>query len=131
MNPLANMLIAIKNAGYAHKSETTLPYSMFKHSIARALHAAGYIASFEKKTREKGGDILAVGIAFREDGRTPRITDVHHISKPSRRVYKGADDLRTVRQGFGHIFVTTPKGIMTSSEAKKAHVGGELLFEIW
>ncbi len=131
MNPLANMLIAIKNAGYAHKSETTLPYSAFKHAVARALHTAGYITSFEKRSREKGGDVLIVGIAFREDGRTPRITDVQHISKPSRRVYGAATQMRTIRQGFGHIFVTTPKGIMTSTEAKKAHVGGELLFEIW
>ena len=131
MNPLANMLVAVKNAGYAHKSEMILPYSLFKHAVARALHGSGYITSFEKKTREKGGDVLVVGIAFREDSRAPRITDIHLISKPSRRVYKAAEKLRTVRQGFGHIFVTTPKGIMTSVEARKANVGGEVLFEIW
>jgi small subunit ribosomal protein S8 len=131
MYPLADMLTAVKNAGFARKSETTVPYSQFKHAVARALHTAGYITSYEKKTREKGGDVLTVGISFREDGRTPRITDIHHISKPSRRVYGSADRMRSVRQGAGLMFISTPKGIMTSMEAKKAHVGGELLFEIW
>lgn len=131
MDIIANMLISLKNAGYAGKSEVQIPYSSFKHAIARALLAAGYITSFERKSREKNGDVLLVVLRYREESKTPRISDVRRLSKSSRRLYSGADQMRSVRQGSGHVFVTTPKGIMTSVEAKKAHVGGELLFEIW
>ena len=108
MDIIANMLISLKNAGFAGKSEVTIPYSSFKHAIARSLHTAGYIASYERKTREKGGDVLFITLQYREGSKTPRISDVRRLSKSSRRLYNGAGQMRSVRQGFGHVFVTTP-----------------------
>ncbi len=130
MDRLANMLNAIKNAGYAHRTEVFVPYSKFKHAVARSLFDEGYVAGFEKVSRNKGGDQLKVTVKFFENG-DPRVSNVKRISKSSRRIYKGHDEMHQIRQGFGHLFVSTPKGIMTSIAARKAHVGGEVLFEIW
>lgn len=130
MDTLADMLNAIKNAGRAGRPLVTVSYSQFKHAVARALFEEGYIAGFEKISRNRGGDILQVAVKFYDDTR-PRVSDLRRISKSSRRIYAGHSDLHGVRQGYGHLFVTTPKGIMTSVAARKAHVGGEVLFEIW
>jgi len=130
MDMLANMLNSIKNAGHAGRSTVTVPYSQFKHAVARALHQEGYIAGYEKLARNKGGDVLQVTVKYYEDTK-PRVSNLRRISKSSRRIYAGQADLHAVRQGHGHLFVTTPKGIMTSVAARKAHVGGEVLFESW
>ncbi len=130
MDVLANMLNSIKNAGHAHRPTVLVPYSQFKHAVARALHAEGYIAGFEKRPRTKGGDLLEITVKYFDDG-APRVSNLRRISKSSRRIYAGSAELQPVRQGYGHLFVTTPKGIMTSTAARKAHVGGEVLFEIW
>ncbi len=130
MVQLANMLNSIKNAGHAGRATVLVPYSQFKHAVARALHTEGYIAGYEKRTRARGGDLLELTVKFYDD-ESPRVSSLRCISKSSRRVYAGHTDLHGVRQGYGHIFVSTPKGIMTSVAARKAHVGGEVLFEIW
>jgi small subunit ribosomal protein S8 len=130
MVQIANMLNSIKNASHAGRPTVLVPYSQFKHAVARALHAEGYIAGFEKRPRTKGGDLLEITIKYRDDS-TPRVSNLRLISKSSRRVYAGHSELHPVRQGYGHLFVSTPKGIMTSVASRKAHVGGEVLFEIW
>jgi len=130
MDMLANMLNSIKNAGHAGRPTVIVPYSMFKHAVARALHEEGYIAGYERLSRTRGGDKLSITVKYRDDS-TPRVSNLRRISKSSRRIYAGQADLHAVRQGYGHLFVTTPKGIMTSTAARKAHVGGEVLFEIW
>ena len=59
------------------------------------------------------------------------VTDIKMVSKPSRRMYSGKEELRPVKNGYGISVVSTSKGIMTGGDAKKAGVGGEMLFEIW
>ncbi|MCX6712236.1 MAG: 30S ribosomal protein S8, partial [Candidatus Vogelbacteria bacterium] len=61
----------------------------------------------------------------------PKITTTKRLSRPSRRVYFNVGDIKPVRQGFGKLFISTPKGIMTGEEARKAKIGGEALFEIF
>ncbi len=128
MDRTSNLLIAIKNAGYAGKTTATVPFSKFQSSIAKALFDAGYIASYSKKTKS-GHDVLEVGIAYLAD--RPRVRDVKRISKPSRRLYAGAHEIHSVKNGHGILVLSTPKGILTGDKAKTEHVGGELLFEIW
>jgi small subunit ribosomal protein S8 len=130
MDVISNFLIAIKNAGNAGKEFTELPYSAFKHSIAKALLDTGYITSFEKKNRDNTGHRIIIGIKYTSDN-SPRITQIKRVSKSSRRLYAGVKGLYEVKHGRGHLFVSTPKGIFTAAQAKAQQVGGELLFEIW
>jgi|SRR3989344_2055173 len=128
MDPLADTLIQIKNAGKIRKETVVLPYSRFKHAVLTALLKEGYIASLEKKSRKQKKELL-IGLAY-EQGK-PRIEEVRRMSKPSRRQYAGAKNLWRVRQGYGDMFLSTPVGVLSAREAKKKKVGGEVLFEVW
>ncbi|MBI2048936.1 MAG: 30S ribosomal protein S8, partial [Parcubacteria group bacterium] len=88
----------------------------------------GYVASLEKKTR-KQKKTLEIGVSYKEG--KPRVEGVKKISKPSRRLYAGMKKFWRIRQGYGDLFLSTPEGVLTAKEAKKKHVGGEALFEIW
>lgn len=129
MDVVANMLNGIKNAGRAGKGEVSLPYSKFKAAIAHKLFESGYVASHEKKTQ---GNIptLVIGLVYTEFGQ-PKVTDVKQVSKQSRRVYYGVKDIKPVRKGQGELFLSTPKGVLSSEEAREQQVGGEALFLIW
>lgn len=128
MNPTANFLIKLKNASRVKHETVTFPYSKFVHAIASCLLRAGFISGFEKK-HKKAGEELVVGLKYNENG--PRISDVSLISKPSARMYYGVKDIHTVKNGFGIMVLSTPKGVMTDVEAKKELVGGEALFKMW
>ena len=128
MDKIADMLIVIKNAGNSNKESLLLPYSKYRADIARALFQAGYIKSYAQKKMKKG-DKLEIDLLYKKD-KSPRITYVKRVSKPSRRLYTGVKGIYSVKQGFGDLFLSTPKGILTGKEAKKEMVGGELLFEI-
>jgi len=128
MDKIADMLVAIKNAGNAGKATVSVPYSNYKADIARALFGEGYIKSYSQKKMKKG-DLLEIDVLYKKDN-SPRITYVKRVSKPSRRLYTGVKGIYTVKQGFGSIFLSTPKGIVTGETAKTEMVGGELLFEI-
>jgi len=128
MDKIADMLVAIKNGGNAGKKSVDVPYSGYRMDIARALFQEGYIKSYTQK-KLKSGDALEIDLLYKNN--TPRITQVKRISKPSRRLYTNAKHIESVKQGFGAVFVSTPKGILTGKQARKEMVGGELLFEIW
>lgn len=128
MDKIANMLISLKNGGNAGKQTVMVPFSNFTGEIAKALFEAGYVASYAKKSRAKG-DVLELGVAYTDT--QPRIHDVKRVSKSSRRVYLGVDDITSVKHGRGLLVLSTPKGILTGEQARKEHVGGEALFEIW
>ena len=128
MDPIADMLIQIKNAGAIGKEMIIAPYSKFRYAVAKALLKEGYVAALEKKAR-KQGKVLEVKIAYGKNG--PRIEEVKKSSKPSRRLYTQAKNFWRVRQGHGDLFLSTPAGVLSAREAKKKKVGGEVLFEIW
>ncbi len=128
MDKIADMLIAIKNAGNSGKEKLAVPYSQYKENIARALFQAGYIKSYTRRKMKKG-DKLEIELLYQKD-RTPRIHYIKRVSKPSRRLYTNVKGIYPVKQGFGKLFLSTPKGILTGEEAKKEMVGGEILFEI-
>jgi len=128
MDKIANMLISLKNGGNAGKQTVMVPFSNFTGEIAKTLFNAGYVASYAKKSRAKG-DVLELGVVYVDA--QPRIHDVKRVSKSSRRVYLGVDDITSVKHGRGLLVLSTPKGILTGEQARKEHVGGEALFEIW
>jgi len=128
MDQISNMIIKMKNAGLAGRDSTTTPYSKMKESILEVLKKEGFVKGFEKKS-EKGKPVLAIDLIL--ENRVPKIKGVKRVSKPSKRVYTKASDIRGVKQGYGALVLSTPAGIMTGKEAKKQKVGGEALFQIW
>ena len=127
-DPIAAMLIMIKNASRAKKATVTVPYSKLKHSIANCLEKSGYLSGVSKKTL-KNMPVLTLDLVY--EGGQAKITDLKRVSKPSLRVYAGVKDLRPVRQGYGLMVLSTPKGILTDREAKKELVGGEVICKLW
>lgn len=129
MDKVANMLVMIKNAGNAGKPAIRTPYSKYKHTIADFLVKEGYVLSASKKTQEGGFPVLEIEIKFEEGA--PFITNIKRVSKPSRRMYFGVKDIQRVRNGYGLLALSTPKGILSGRQARKEMVGGEALFKIW
>jgi len=127
-DPIADMLISIKNAGNAGKSLAVVPFSNMKETIAAVLFQNGFISSYAKKGK-KVAKTLEIGIAY--EGKKPRVADVARMSKPSRRFYVKASEIKPIKNGYGLMVVSTPKGVMSGNEARKAQVGGEALFKIW
>lgn len=128
MDTISNMIIQIKNAGSAGHTSVLIPYSKLKHSIAEALKKEHFLKDVETKTK-KDRKMLEIDLLM--ENRVPKIKGVERISKPSRRIYKKASDIRAVKSGYGALILSTSKGIMTGREAKKAGLGGEALFKIW
>jgi small subunit ribosomal protein S8 len=128
MDPIADMLAHMKNAGNAGKHNVVIGYSRLKHDIAEVLADEGFVKGVEKKT--KGGK-PALSIDLIVENRVPKVKGVRRHSKPSKRIYKKASEIRPVRQGYGLLVLSTPKGVMAGHKARKEGVGGEALFSIW
>lgn len=127
MDSIANMLVAIKNAGLAKRASVLIPHSKMKEAILTVLKNEGYI-----KTYHVVGDSKpSLEVVLEYKGTSPRISGVTRVSKVSNRVYKGVKDITPVKYGHGTAVFSTPKGIMTDKEARKEQVGGEVLFTIW
>jgi small subunit ribosomal protein S8 len=127
MDPIANMLIAIKNGGLVKKASVIIPSSKMKVAILELLKKEGYVKTYH--VSEGATPTVEVVIAY-EKG-LPKINDVTRVSKQSKRVYKGVKDITSYKYGYGMTVLTTPKGILTDKEARASHVGGEVLFTIW
>ena len=128
-DPIADLINRLKNAGAVKAASVSLPFSNFKLAIAEKLKDAGYVKAVEKKGK-KVRKSLDVFLKYGENGQ-PAIGGVKRVSKPGRRMYRSVSELRPVKYGHGALILSTPKGIMTDTEAKKEKVGGEALFEIW
>lgn len=128
MDTISNMIISIKNAGNVGHDQVVLPYSKLKYSIAEVLKKEGFIKNVDTETK-KGRKVLALDLFL--DNRVPKIKGVQRISKPSKRIYKKSTDIRSVKNGYGALILSTSKGVMSGRDAKKASLGGEALFAIW
>ncbi|MDO8424172.1 MAG: 30S ribosomal protein S8 [bacterium] len=128
MDQISNLIIQIKNAGNAGHESIVSSYSKLKHAIAETLKKEGFVKDVEMRT-EKGKKMLAITLFM--ENRVPKIKGVQRISKPSKRIYKKASEMRAVKNGYGALVVSTSAGVMSGREAKKAKLGGEALFSIW
>lgn len=132
MSPIADMLTSIRNAQAVRKERVFVPFSKLKFRIATILATTGYLADVERRTRKTGKsehEWLDMGLKY--DNGLGAISGMRLVSTPSRRLYASVKDLKPVRSGFGFAVLSTPKGIMTSRDARKENVGGEIMFEIW
>lgn len=136
-DPISNLIIKIKNAGNAGKGNVSVPNSNLTSAILTLLEREGYVKSFSKKVAplhldasKKSIKSIEIEIAYDEE-KKPKVEGVERISKLSRRVYTASKNIRPVRSGYGMLVLSTPKGIVSDTEAKKLKVGGEVLFKIW
>lgn len=128
VDPISSLIIKLKNANVAGKTSVTFPYSKMREAILMTLQKEGYVKAVSKKGKKVMKEIEAELVY---DNGAAKISGVEQISKQSRRIYQGASEIRTVRNGFGALILTTPKGILTGKDARKEKVGGEVLFRIW
>lgn len=127
-DPISDFLTRFKNCARAGNEEFTAPYSAIKANIAKILQEEGYIWNYEVVTTS-GRPELKVKARY-VDGR-PVLTDLKRVSKPGRRVYAGASDIPRVLNGLGIAIVSTSKGIMSGSTAKRHQLGGEIIALVW
>lgn len=106
-----------------------MPSSKIKEEIARILSEEGYIDGWKTRDGEVGIELV---VKLRYDSERQRVLrGIQRISKPGRRVYKGATDITRVRGGLGVSIVSTSAGVMTDRDARRRNVGGEVLCEVW
>jgi small subunit ribosomal protein S8 len=123
-DPVADMLVRIRNAQTVGHTEVAMPASRLKTSIAKVLKDEGYIEDFA--VRDEGvKKQLRIGLKYYA-GR-PVIERLERISKPGLRVYKGRDDIPRVMNGLGVAILSTSRGVMTDRKARADGVGGEVL----
>jgi small subunit ribosomal protein S8 len=128
-DPIADMLTRIRNALLVLQPETSMPSSKLKEEVARILAEEGYIDGYTVADASVGKE-LAIRLRYNED-QVSALTGLTRVSKPGRRVYKGASDVPRVRGGIGVAIVSTSDGVMTDREARRRNVGGEILCEVW
>ena len=132
MDPISDMLIQIKNAQAVGHEQVVLPFSKVKLRIAEILKAAGYLGDVEKKKKKAEKtehEYLYLTLKYQDN--QGALSGLKIISRPSRRMYIKAKEIKPVRSGYGLAVISTPKGIMNSKEARKNNLGGEILFEVW
>ena len=128
-DPIADMLTRIRNGGTARLLRVKMPKSKVKVEVARVLRDRGYIVGYADDP-DAAKPTLTVEIRYSEGDR-PIIEGIQRISRPGRRVYVSATKIPQIRSGLGMAILSTPRGIMTDTEARSAGVGGELLAKVW
>ena len=123
-DPIADLLTRIRNAQTANKGNTFAPYSKAKEAICKVLKKNGFIEEYTVDTSGKFPELL---ISLSETKGQVVLT---RVSKPGQRIYVGKAEIPRIKNGMGIAVISTPKGVMTGREAKKAGLGGELLCTI-
>jgi len=126
---LADALTRIRNASMRKLDVTQLMHSKLVESVLVVFQDKGYIESFNV-VEEGSKKFIKVVLKYGNDTNSV-ISEVKKISKPGRRVYKGKDDIKLFKNGYGTIVVSTSKGVLSNEDAHKAGLGGELLCSIW
>ncbi len=127
-DPIADMFTRIRNANQALHPETGMPSSKIKEEIARILAEEGFVDSYKVEDARVGKELT---VRLRYSGREPVLHGLRRVSKPGRRVYKGASEIPRVKGGIGVAIVSTSHGLMTDREARRRNIGGEILGEVW
>ncbi len=127
-DPISDFLTRIRNALAARHDIVTAPGSRMKHALAKILEQEGYVGHVEHRA---DGPKTTLEVTLRYDGKQPAIRDIRRISKPGRRVYRGASELPRVLSDQGIAIISTSAGLMTNKEARRRKLGGEVLCEIY
>ena len=134
-DPIGDMLTRIRNASAVKKSDVTMPMSKLKFRVAETLEKEGWIQKVEvikasKDESKSSFDELKVSLKYKKSGKSA-INTIKRVSKPGLRVYATKDSLPKVLNNLGIAVISTSAGIMTNKEARKKHLGGEVLCEVY
>jgi small subunit ribosomal protein S8 len=127
IDPIADMLTRIRNAGRALLPTVAMPHSKVKEGLAHILKKEGYVAEVTVEGTVK----KTLKLRLKYTGKKSVIEGLKRVSKPGLRNYVGATEIPRVRGGLGVAVVSTSEGIMTGMDARKKNIGGELLCYVW
>ncbi|HUP25613.1 MAG TPA: 30S ribosomal protein S8 [Thermoanaerobaculia bacterium] len=128
-DPIADLLTRIRNALIAKHDRLELPSSQLKVNLCKLLEREGFIKGFRVHDRPPA-KAIEIFLHYDREG-APAITSLRRVSKPGRRVYRGAEEIKPVLNGIGVAIVSTPQGLLTDTEARQRRVGGEVMCEIY
>jgi small subunit ribosomal protein S8 len=128
-DPIADLLTRIRNAAHARKEQVDVPWSRVKARIVEVLTAEGYLKE-HSVVEQDGHRVLRVWLKYDGQNR-PVIVGLKRVSRPSLRIYVGAREIPAVRRGLGISILSTPAGIVADRDARKLHVGGEVVCSVW
>jgi small subunit ribosomal protein S8 len=128
-DPVADMLARIRNGSLAEHEKVDIPASRLKVRLAEILKEEGFIKNF-RLIEDKRQGVLRIYLKY-GPGQERVISGLRRVSKPGRRLYVGADRVPSVLGGMGVAILSTPRGILTDRESRKAKVGGEVLCYVW
>jgi small subunit ribosomal protein S8 len=126
-DPVSDLLTRIRNAGMARHPKVSIPHSKLKESVARILKSEGYVAD----VTTEGGSLKNIVISLKYNGHVPVIVGLRQISTPGLRRYVRSTGIPRVLGGMGVAIVSTSKGVMSGTDAKKSNLGGELVCYVW
>ena len=128
-DPIADLLTRIRNANQKAFEKLEVPHSKFKEEIVRILRDEGYLKDY-RILKDQGRSLLKISMKY-GDREKRVITRIERVSRPSKRVYVGHDEIPRVQGGIGVAILSTPGGVMTDRQARAARMGGEVLCYIW
>jgi len=128
-DPIADMLTRIRNAINRRHASVDIPHSRMKEGIARILQDEGFIQRYEI-VPDGRFQVIRVHLKYAE-GRRPVLTHLRRLSTPGRRLYAGSAQIPRALGGLGIVIVSTPRGVITGTRARRENVGGELICEVW
>jgi small subunit ribosomal protein S8 len=128
-DPISDLLARIRNAHLAKHDRLDLPSSKLKLEVCRLLKDEGFIRNFRHLEGPAAGTVR-IFLRYAEDG-SPAISSLRRVSKPGRRVYRGAREVQPVKSGLGVAILSTSQGLVSDRTARERGIGGELICELW
>ena len=128
-DPIGDMFSRIRNGQMRSLNSIDIPSSNFRQNILKILKNEGYIKDYYIEKTENNKSNLKINLKYYEGN--PVIKEIKRISKPGRRVYSRANSIPRVMNGLGLAILSTPKGVMTDTEARKNNIGGEIICRIF
>jgi small subunit ribosomal protein S8 len=126
-DPISDLLTRIRNACMANLQRVAVPSSKLKLEVLKILKDEGFISDYSVSDKYHG--VIKIYLKYK-DGKSV-ISDLARMSRPGRRLYKAFDQIPKTLDGYGLTIVSTSKGVMSDKEAKKQHVGGEVMCKVW
>ena len=128
-DPIADMLTRIRNAVRIERPHVQVPASKVKRGLAEVLKREGYIWDWNESEKDKFS-VIQIDLKYGPNGERV-IRHIKRVSKPGRRIYNGATQLRPILNGLGISIVSTSHGVISDREARQQNLGGEVLCEVW
>jgi small subunit ribosomal protein S8 len=129
-DPVADLLSRMRTAYLAKHDRLDVPVSKLKLEVCRILKEQGYVESYQVLDGDPVKKQVRIFLRYTPDGE-PLIRSIKRVSKPGRRVYKGAEEIRPVLNGLGVGIISTSQGLLTDAQARQRRVGGEVLCEVY